>query len=65
VRRFEPSDLFVQQLNFHGRFAQFLAYTGEFAIVAIKWWFLQRFLACVKERLTPGGETGGRYPQFA
>jgi hypothetical protein len=55
----------VQQLNFHGRFAQFLAYTGEFAIVAIKWWFFQRFLACVKERLTPGGETGGRYPQFA
>ena len=30
---------------------------------AIERLFFQRGLACVEERLTPGGETGGRYPQ--
>jgi hypothetical protein len=63
--RFEPSDLFVPQLNFHRRFAQVLAYTGEFAVVASERWFFQGFLARVEERLTPSGETGGGYPQFA
>jgi len=57
--RFEPSDLFVQQLNFHRRFAQFLAETGECAVVAIERWFFQCVLACVEERLTPSCETGG------
>jgi hypothetical protein len=55
----------VQQLNFHGRFAQFLAYTSQLAVVAIERWFFQRFLARVEERFTPGRETSSGYPQFA
>jgi hypothetical protein len=63
--RCEPSDLFVQQLNFHRRFAQFLAYPGKFAVVALQWGFFQCVLARGEQRLTPGGETGGGYAQFA
>jgi hypothetical protein len=63
--RCEPSDLFVQQLNFHRRFAQLLAETDEVAVVAIKQWFFQRFLPCVEECLTPGSEPGGGDAQFA
>jgi hypothetical protein len=57
VVSFKASYLFVQQLNVHGRFAQFLAYTGQLAVVAIERWFFQRVLARVEERFTPGRET--------
>jgi len=56
---------FLQQLNFHGRFAQFLAQTGELAVTAIARLVFRRFLACVEKCLTPGGETGGKDPQLA
>jgi hypothetical protein len=55
----------VQQLHCHGRFAQFVAYTGQLAVVAIERWCFQRFLARVEERFTPGREASSGDPQFA
>jgi hypothetical protein len=63
--RLEPLDLFVQQLHVHGRFAQFLAETDEVLVAAIERLLLQRSLASGEERLTPGRDTGGGYPQCA
>jgi hypothetical protein len=49
----------------HGRFAQLFAQMAKLTITAIARLLFQRFLARVEERLAPGSETGGGYPQFA
>jgi hypothetical protein len=55
----------VQELNVHGRFAQFWVETGEFLVAARARWFFQYFLACGEECLTPSRKTCSRDSQGA
>jgi hypothetical protein len=54
----------MQQLNFHGRFAQLFVQAAKLTVMAIERCFFQRLLASVEERLAPGRNTGSGDPEL-